>query len=155
MAPETKEDTFRYLLCQVLFAERAFSKMKQLYHQHAFHNPFFDIPVRILCIQSDYELLHKKMSKEAACYQEVNALGVAIDSLISYIQRKALISTFHKRPYQRRLRFIKRLLYAKGENQLLKLKKDIMRSQNLDYADWLLAKIQQKMETKTEAIKSD
>lgn len=132
-----REDAYRLNQALILFDQGAFMPVIELERSHRFANKFYDIQVRVLALEAQYE--HWGHAQEE--------LTGKIDSLIRHLYNQQL-ETSYRNLYIIRLRMLSRLSNASGKAQLQKLRKSVLKAKHLNNRQWLLEKIDERLQGK-------
>ena len=140
-----REVVYNNNLSNILFHQRKFSEAKKITSQQPKIISLLTFRSRILEIQIDYEL---DLAPYTPIYRRVKDMEAIINktkSLIKFISDQGNVSLYHKNTYKDRLKLIIRLINAKTENGLLKIKYEITSGKFIDNPDWILEKVDERL----------
>ncbi|GAB4421682.1 MAG: hypothetical protein OHK0039_36810 [Bacteroidia bacterium] len=133
---QLRQEAYDYNLGQYYFATAQYESVVQVYRNHRFALPLYDVQARSYLIQAHYEL--EGPGKEWLISQ--------VESLVRYLRRQSL-PALHRRSFYNLHRSLLRLMTASRPRQLQKLRAAVAALQPIAQQRWLERKIDERLTT--------
>jgi tetratricopeptide (TPR) repeat protein len=142
-----RQQAYSINLSHYYFYVNQYSLARRMIRQVDRQDPKIEVRMKFLELRMFYEeifapvtYLNKKNDTD-----EIDKLKTQIKALLRYIKTQKSLSNLHKDPYSSRLKLFQRLLTARTENSLQKLRKKLLSDHSIDYVRWLLEKVNQRL----------
>ncbi len=136
--PQVQENAYTFNLTSYYFYLKQYDKVLKLLREVVFTNVYYSNDYRIILLKTYYEL------------DEREAANALLSSFKTYLKRKKLVSESHRVANTNFIKFYKKISnvqrYSKKELQALKV--DINNLKSISNKDWLLQKIEEKIQVK-------